>query len=70
MHRRISRLAVGTTAAAAAALVVVLSASMPATAGGEFGEHVSACARTSGFSGDHNPGMHQGFHRWDSSHAC
>jgi hypothetical protein len=33
--------------------------------GAEFGQHVSECAQTMGFSGDHNPGMHQGFAGWD-----
>jgi hypothetical protein len=30
-----------------------------------FGQHVSACAQTMGFSADHNPGMHQGVSGWD-----
>ena len=35
----------------------------PATPG--FGQHVSTCAQTMGFSADHNPGMHQGASGWD-----
>ena len=31
-----------------------------------FGQHVSTCAQTMGFSADHNPGMHQGVSGWDS----
>lgn len=30
-----------------------------------FGQHVSACAQTMGFSGTHNPGMHHGAAGWD-----
>jgi hypothetical protein len=30
-----------------------------------FGQHVSTCAQTMGFSADHNPGMHQGASGWD-----
>ena len=33
--------------------------------GGEFGQHVRECARQVGFSGEHNPGMHQGAAGWD-----
>lgn len=67
-------------ATAAVAAVVLLHAS-PATAmsgpgpgesvvtGSAFGEHVAGCARGAGFSGTHNPGMHQGAHGWDRMHA-
>lgn len=34
-----------------------------------FGQHVSECARTMGFDGDHNPGMHQGKAGWHGP-AC
>ena len=30
-----------------------------------FGQHVSSCAQTMGFSGHHNPGRHQGASNWD-----
>jgi len=30
-----------------------------------FGQHVSTCAQTMGFSADHNPGMHQGASGWE-----
>lgn len=33
--------------------------------GPAFGQHVSQCAKTMGFSGLHNPGMHQGKSGWD-----
>ena len=35
------------------------------TSGREFGQHVSHCAQTMGFNGQHNPGMHQGYAGWD-----
>ena len=57
-------------ALASAALTLVGAAAAPATAEGQFGEHVSTCARSTGFNADHNPGMHQGFHGWDPTHAC
>lgn len=30
-----------------------------------FGAHVAGCAQGAGFSGAHNPGMHQGASNWD-----
>ncbi len=35
------------------------------TAATNFGQHVSTCAQTMGFSGEHNPGMHHGAAGWD-----
>ena len=57
----------GRSIAAAALTAVVLLQASPATAvsGPTFGDHVVQCARTMGFSGSHNPGMHQGAHNWD-----
>ena len=54
-------------AIAAALLLVGATAAQaqPAQAGTGFGQHVSQCARTMGFSADHNPGMHQGISGWD-----
>jgi len=66
MFKQMARLAAGT----GAALTITLGASTPATAAGEFGEHVSTCAQTTGFSAEHHPGMHQGFHGWDPTHIC
>lgn len=37
----------------------------PAQAGPGFGQHVSQCAQTMGFNGEHNPGMHHGLSGWD-----
>jgi hypothetical protein len=55
---------------AGAAFTLATGAAAPARAASEFGEHVSSCAQTVGFSADHNPGMHQGFHGWDPIHTC
>ena len=56
--------------ALAAALTVATGASIQAANAGEFGQHVRSCAQTMGFSAEHNPGMHQGFHGWDPGHTC
>jgi hypothetical protein len=53
-----------------AAVVLTVGAATPATAAGDFGEHVGSCAQTIGFSADHNPGMHQGRQGWDPAHTC
>ena len=54
------------------AVVVIATATLlaPASAalaapGSAFGPHVVHCAQTIGFSGTHNPGMHQGGAGWD-----
>jgi len=57
-------------ATALAAGTAVLSAGGASAAAPEpgpaFGQHVSQCAKTMGFSGTHNPGvMHQGKSGWD-----
>ena len=53
-----------------AVLTVALGSAAPAIAAGDFGEHVSSCAQTTGLNADHNPGMHDGFHGWDPTHSC
>ena len=55
------------TALAAGAVVLPAAAASAATPdpGPAFGKHVSECAQTMGFSGTHNPGMHQGKSGWD-----
>ena len=68
MFKHTTRLAAIGTALAAAVLTV--GAGTPAAAAGDFGDHVSTCTQTVGFSGDHNPGMHQGRHGWDPTHTC
>ena len=52
--------------------LIVLAAGMvapqaPASAGtpDTFGSHVRDCAQTTGFSAEHNPGMHHGAAGWD-----
>ena len=68
MFKQMTRLgAFGTVLAAA---VLTVGAGIPAAAAGDFGDHVSTCAQTMGFSGDLNPGMHQGRHGWDPTHTC
>jgi hypothetical protein len=57
-----------------AALIVSVRASPAASAeplagASSFGQHVRACAQQVGFSGEHNPGMHQGRSGWDGT-AC
>jgi hypothetical protein len=37
----------------------------PLAGASSFGQHVRACAQQVGFSGEHNPGMHQGQSGWD-----
>ena len=54
-------------AALAAGTVLLPSAGAFAAApdpGPSFGQHVFECARTTGFSAIHNPGMHQGKSGW------
>lgn len=54
--------------------LVAGTVALPATAafaatpnpGPAYGQHVSLCARTMGFSGALNPGMHQGKTGWGS----
>ena len=36
----------------------------------DFGQHVSACARTMGFDSAHNPGMHPGKSGWMPASTC
>lgn len=70
MLERITRRAVSGTVVAGAVITIVTGAWTPAAAADDFGHHVSTCARTTGFSGDHNPGMHRGFQGWDATHTC
>lgn len=58
-------------ASATAALVMVTPAAAQAdpSSGADFGQHVRMCAQIMGFTGSHNPGMHQGYTGWDGM-AC
>jgi Ni/Co efflux regulator RcnB len=58
-------------AAVAAAMVATPTVALAQSEGGQdFGRHVSTCARTMGFDGTNNPGMHRGFAGWDPMHEC
>jgi hypothetical protein len=58
-------------AAVGAAVVAVPAAGWADTdpTGADFGEHVVQCAQTTGFEGEHNPGMHDGYAGWEA-HEC
>ena len=60
---------VGTVLVGVLALPATALAATGPTSGG-FGEHVVACEQMMGFTGQHNPGMHQGFSGWDPTHTC
>jgi hypothetical protein len=49
--------------------IVLVPAVAWADTGRDFGGHVVNCARTIGFNGQHNPGMHQGFAGF-TPHTC
>ena len=55
---------------AAGAAILAGGFAAPAAADDDFGQHVRTCAQTMGFDGQHNPGMHQGFHGWSPEHIC
>ena len=57
-------------ALAVVALATGAGATSAAAAGDHFGQHVVTCAQMVGFTGEHNPGMHQGFQGWDPDHQC
>ena len=55
----------------AGALLVVATPAHAANANADYGQHVRHCTQHMGFSGDHNPGMHQGKSGWDDPmHMC
>ena len=64
-HLLLSAAVAGLLSSGALAFVPAAEAVTTDATGAEFGWHVSECAQTMGFSGDHNPGMHQGFAGWD-----
>lgn len=68
-----SRSLIRAAAVVAATAALALAAPAVATAAGsgaDFGQHVRDCARSMGFDGTHNPGMHHGHAGWDPSHMC
>jgi hypothetical protein len=38
--------------------------------GDDFGQHVVSCQQSTGFDGEHNPGMHEGYEGWTPDHVC
>jgi hypothetical protein len=50
------------------ALLLVAGPAHAASAEADFGQHVRECAQAHGFSGDHNPGRHQGKSGWHADH--
>ena len=59
-------LAVLTAAAIGLLPVAAFADTSSAPTGREFGQHVAQCAHLiGGFTGSHNPGMHQGFAGWN-----
>lgn len=61
--RTYALLAAAAAAAAAFALPGAARATEPTA--DDYGQHVRHCAQTMGFTGEHNPGMHQGNAGWD-----
>jgi hypothetical protein len=64
VNTRIRTLTILATAIAAITIATPGTANA-ATASSDYGQHVRHCAQTMGFTGDHNPGMHQGKAGWD-----
>ena len=53
-----------------AALTFAIPAAPALADASSYGQHVRDCAQTmTGFTGDHNPGMHRGASGWDGA-AC
>ncbi len=67
MTRILLRTVAATTISLTTLLAPVVASAQPT--GADFGQHVRHCARTMGFSGTHNPGLHHGFAGWDGE-AC
>jgi len=59
------------TAVLLVSAITVLELLVPGTAhaadpaANDYGQHVRHCAQTMGFTGEHNPGMHQGNAGWN-----
>lgn len=60
------------TVCAAFVLTPTAAGAAPVTggAGADYGHHVSTHARDQGFSGQMNPGGHQGYSGFDEHHHC
>jgi hypothetical protein len=62
----LSRRIAATVGIAAALVIAAPSAAFAdGPTGAQYGQHVRQCAQTMGFTGEHNPGMHNGFAGWD-----
>lgn len=68
MMRRLSKAAVVVLLAGVG--VLATAPAQAASTNADFGQHVATCAKTMGFDGVNNPGMHQGKSGWDPSHMC
>jgi len=66
---RASLVIAGAALAGVVALTPAGSAETGVT-GRDFGQHVVLCAQTTGFSSQHNPGMHTGFAGWNPAETC
>lgn len=64
--RTVSRVLVLSATSVALALPAAPALAASPSASGTFGQHVATCAHEmGGFTGAHNPGMHQGAAGWD-----
>ena len=63
--RSMSRIVAAAALAGAALVVATPATAYAGSTAGDFGQHVRLCAQTMGFTGSHNPGMHQGRAGWD-----
>ena len=68
IRRRLILLTSTATVAFAGGIALLLP--VPASAANDFGQHVAVCAKDMGFTGDHNPGIHQGRSGWDRDAHC
>ena len=59
-----------TVAVLAVGLPVAGASAATPDPGPAFGQHVAGCATTMGFTGAHNPGMHQGKSGWMGGMTC
>ena len=67
--RNIARL-IATVASFSLFGLLAAGSSRAAADDAEYGQHVRDCAQVVGFTGTHNPGMHQGRSSWDPGHTC
>lgn len=63
--KAIRRLALTGLAVTAVVLATPIPAHADTATGADFGQHVRTCVQATGFTGTHNPGMHQGYAGWN-----